>query len=162
MSKPNIYLGAQGLSTLLALDPTARRDAPGYDYNLLALTNRAAPAGVGGECIFPALYFVTVHTAAVALFVTVLVDNVALETQRLDLPAAALDSVTAHELGLSVPVLVDGAEVGRVYPRGTWAQVRVETRFDNAAYMAAAVAVDGIEIEHEVVRETKQPSGVTL
>lgn len=161
MPKPNMYVGAQSVTTLLALTEANFRDAGPYDYNLVAKTNRAAPAGAGGECIFPALFLTTVHTAAVALYITPLVDGVALETQRLALPAAAADTVTAHEIGLSVPVLVGGNEVGRVYPRGTWFQVLIETRFDNVAEIAAKVAVDAIEFEYEVVRESKQPAGVT-
>lgn len=162
MPKPHSFFGQRGDSHILELDGETYIDHDSYSYNLRARSNRYFPAGIGGEAIFPALYFTTIHNAAVSLFVTPIVDGVTLETQRLDLPNLGSNVASAHELGLSVPVIVSAVEVGRVYPRGTWLEVLVETRFDNDLYLASRVSVEGMECEYEIVRESRQASGVIV
>lgn len=150
MPIPHLFFG-QTANVLLELDATTSTDA-GAPYSLYAVSNRVAPAGAGGECIFPVLYLTVTYASAGAIDVTPLVDGIALERQRVSLPGpGGVAETKVYELGVSVPYLVEGVERARFAARGTWLQVRVETN--------DPITVESIEAEVEIVRESKVASG---
>lgn len=128
----------------------------GVAYNALGKSDPLAPAGSGGECIFPSLYLVLVHEGdAVTLRVTPIVDEVALEFTDIALPLVAERKVTNHEIPVSVPYIVGDIEVARFAPRGTWIQVQVDTISDGVVELLAKLRVDSVDVEYEVVRESQ-------
>lgn len=152
MLTPRLFGGA-GDGLLLA-GSTYLDDGEAYDA--LGKSNRVAPAGTGGECIFTSLYVtVTTYASDTRLVVTPYVDGVALAAQIINVPgvASSQGEVNVFELGLSIPYVVAMVERLRYYPRGTWLQVLVNTDSGNVAL--AAQLVNSIEAEYEVVRETK-------
>jgi len=153
LTPPKLFFGTRGSTGLLEVD-RGYKDR-GIIYDLYAKTNRYAPAGAGGECIFPSLYAVVTFTETMLLYLTSLVDGVALETLIIPLVSAGSARQTrSFELGLSVPLMVGGVEKGRQAPRGTWYQCLVETRFDAVANLPNQLIIEGLEVEYEVVRET--------
>lgn len=165
METPLLFFGSREDSAFLLGDSKAQ--SPDYlnyldrgeVYNLYAKTNRYAPAGAGGECIFTSLYAVFTFKKSMLVYVTPILDGAELETQTIQLlqnPTASRQT-RAFELGLSVPLAVAGIERGRVAPRGTWMQTLVETRFNLSDQKPAQLIVDGIELEYEIVRESQMP-----
>lgn len=127
------------------------------NFNASGKSNRVAPAGAQGECIFTVLYLTTTHfDVNVSLFITPIVDGVSLTRQRLDLVGVpGTDGETkVNEIGLSIPYTPAGTELLRYAPRGTWFQVLVET--DNSLVALGACIVSEVEVEFEVVRESKE------
>ncbi len=157
MAAPKLFFGTRNANAMLEVDRSFLDRAAKYD--LYAKTNRYAPAGAGGECIFTSLYAVFTFTASMVLYLTPILDGANLETITVTLtqnPTATKQS-KAFELGLSVPLLVAGVERGRVSPRGTWLQVLAETRHVINGTTGTQVVIDGIEVEYEIVREAQQP-----
>lgn len=151
MPVPTLMFGRADAAALLnAREGWVDDDQP---YNLTLRTNRIAPAGVGGECVFTRLVVVTRHREAATLTLTPLVDDTALAPITLALAAAATEQVQTHELGLSRPLVVAGRERARFRPRGTWFQVEVTTSYAADALPQGEQAIEGIELEYEVVRE---------
>jgi hypothetical protein len=152
MATPKLFFGTRNANAMLEVG-RGYLDR-GEDYALSAKTNKYAPAGAGGECIFTSLWAVFTFTATMVVYVTPIVDEVALERQTVNLVQNAL--YTRHseivELGLSVPITVAAVERGRVSPRGTWFQALVETED-----VEVQLIVDGLEVEYEVVREGRMP-----
>lgn len=127
-------------------------------YNLLARSERFAPAGPEGECIFTALFVSTRHyTSDVSWWLTPYVDSVALATQQITLTGAAttIGNRRSQQLGLSLPYVRSAVEICRTAPRGTWFELLVETRYASA--IAAKQIIESIVLEWEPVRETMQP-----
>jgi hypothetical protein len=154
MAAPKLFFGRIDDPTLLEADAGYTDD--GVAYDLRAHTQRVAPAGTGGECIFPTLYLTTTHYEnTVRVYVTPFVDGAALEQQMVELVGVpgSTGETRVHEIALYVPYLRDGVEEMRVAPRGTWLAVEVETRYAEALGTAGPQAVDLIEYEVEVVRE---------
>jgi len=129
-------------------------DDGGVAYAFLGHTNRAAPAGIGGECAFYNLYFTTRHyLTPVVLRVSVVIDDKTLTSEVIFLSGGRdTGTVREHEVSLMQPYIVAGVERLRYAPRGTWIEVVVEM-FD--AGFVGAVDVGGVEIEHEIVRESR-------
>src|SRR5574341_267236 len=148
MSVPRLFLGELGGNRLLKADD-------GFQDASAAIVVRAetvpvAPAGPGGEAIFSALYLVLTATMAVTIQVTPIVDGVALEMQDITLSAQTERKTTHHELGLSIPLMEGPTEMARFAPRGTWFQARIVV----PALAAGDLIIDGVSLEHEVVRES--------
>lgn len=122
-------------------------------YNAKGVTDRVAPAGAGGECIFTSLYVTTIHKGAVKLKVTPIVDGTSLESSTIALTVKTARTTTVHEIGVSIPYKVGGVEVSRYAARGTWFQTQVETIADDDESLDY-LRVDAVELEHEVVRES--------
>lgn len=156
MPTPRTFLGTRDTNALLALDTGYEDRSEPYDLD--AKTNRYAPAGEAGECIFTSLYVVLSYTRSITVYITPYVDGTALETQSIALVqnGSVTRQTVSRELGLSVPVTINGVERARVSPRGTWCQCRVETRFAVGG-IATDVDIEGLWIEYEVVRESKMP-----
>jgi hypothetical protein len=130
----------------------------GEVYEMAARDRPFAPAGQGGEAIFTALWITTTsYDDPITLFITPIVDFVPLETQQLDLVGAvnAENRTEVHELALSVPYVVGGIERMRNAPRGCYIDVRVETNFGGIAQAASRFSIDGIEVEVEIVRDSR-------
>ncbi len=155
MFTPEVFLGKATEPALLKLGGAYTDDS--VKYELLGRTRRVALAGPGGESIFTSLYVATTHyDLNVSLWITPYVDGVALAAQRIDLvgvPGSQGES-KSFELALSQAYMVAAVEQLRYSPRGTWFEVQVETRHVSAVLTPAKVVVDGIEVEHEVVRES--------
>lgn len=152
MQAPQLLFG-QGGGNKVLLASSSAADDDGVDFNLLATTNRLAPAGAGGEAIFTALWLVVTHTMDVDLVFTPLLDGLALESQTVALSAGAARVTARFRLGLSVPFLNPlGTEVMRTAPRGTWFQVRIAT---TGGMAAGDLLIEGCELEHEVVRASQ-------
>jgi hypothetical protein len=167
MIQPVLFVGRGGSPILLRVGVGyVDDDTP---YEMVAESDPVAIAGPGGECMFTALYVTTKHfTANVSLWITVVIDGVAqAETHRIDLigVVGSKGELISREIALSVPYIVGGIERSRFAPRGTWFSVRIETKYGDSEPGAAAVAakqvVESVEVEHEVLRETKQHAAVT-
>ena len=156
---PHVYIGQRASNIILESDKTTFLDRNAYYYNLYAKTNRYAPAGAGGEAVFPAIYVTVTHFTAGEIYVTPIVDGVALERQKVVLVAAGgVKTTKVYEYGVSMPVTIAAVEVARVYGRGTWIQVLVETV--NGAGSVGRVIIESVEAEYEVVREWKQSGAI--
>lgn len=119
---------------------------------VLAESDPISPAGPGGESVFYGLTCVFLHTMAVTIVVTPIVDGVELETQDIVLTSKATRTREQIELGLSIPIMdveEPPVEQGRCAPRGTWFQVRLSI----AAIATGDLIVEGVALEHEVVAE---------
>lgn len=130
----------------------------GVAYEMVARSDPFAPAGQGGEAIFTALWITTTtYDQPVTLLVTPYIDGVALAQQRIDIPGRANPTNVQQvwELALSVPYIQGGVERLRVAPRGCVIEVEVATNIGGGMGTSARQAVDGIEVETEVVRESR-------
>jgi hypothetical protein len=150
MAAPILYVGSR---TDKVLKAGVGYDDDGVAYTALARSERLAPAGAGGECIFTMLYLTTRHyTSSVSINVTPIVDNVTLATQTIALTGAASTTGNrqTHELVLSLPYVRASVEQLRTAPRGTWIELLIESSGTSAKQI-----VESAEIEYEVVRETQ-------
>ncbi len=116
---------------------------------VLAESDPIAPAGPGGESVFYGLTVVVLHTMAVTIVLTPIIDGVALETQNIVLTTKATRTREQIELGLSIPIMHAAVERGRCAPRGTWFQVRLSV----TAIATGDLIIEGVALEQEVVSE---------
>jgi hypothetical protein len=165
MPKPRLFFGERMASRLVEAGAGFTDDS--VLYQLLAKSDRGAPAGPDGECVFVACYLTVICYAPVTLKVTPYIDGTAGPAQLVTVagPGASAGPfteanrrVTTVEVGLSVPYLVAGVERLRTYPRGTWIAVLVESVFTVGA--STYVRVDDLVVEHEVVVAPAEPVGV--
>lgn len=124
------------------------------DYGFFARTNDLAPAGVGGECLFHAVYLSVTrnNTAAWTCDATPIVDGVELETVTITFGAIAGGKmVTEHqEIFLAQPYKEGGSTEQSLYhPRGAWFQLRLEANDAPDSHFT----FEGFELEFAVVRE---------
>lgn len=154
MPAPKLFFGTRGSTGFMEVD-RGYKDR-GVQYQMYAKTNRYAPAGPSGECIFPSLYAVVTFTESMFLYLTPFVDGAALGTKVIQMIANATSTrqTRTFEMGLSVPVILNGVERGQQAPRGTWFQVLVETHFNDINDIANQLIVEGCEVEYEIVSET--------
>lgn len=144
----------------------------GQNYTVLARTRPFFPAGQGGECIFTNLYLtLTGYDTAVGFGVKVYIDGVAIGIgvegntvgyQKVAFAGGAANPVhkhRVHELSLLQPYPPYPApEQFRVAPRGQSIAVELATI---AGAAADRIVIDGIEVEYEVVRESKATNTAT-
>ncbi len=130
---------------------------------------RLAPAGMGGECVFTALYPTLTYTADVTVRFIPIVDDVRFDGQpgngpnavvvvALVAPADGRRVRYRKELGLSQPYLRGGVDQGRFALRGVWFQLRVEVVAAiglDALGGPGELIVDGVEIEFAEVGVTQ-------
>lgn len=145
--------GGNGVFQTLFVDGTVGvHQDDGVAFQARALSDPVAPAGLHGECIFPAFWLTVTHTMAVTLRVTPYVDGVALETRDIALTTKATLTTETFELGLTVPL---GGS--RSAPRGARFAAKVETLVGGAPSIATGdLRLDQSLLEYEVVRETRQ------
>lgn len=150
MPTPRRVLTRSGVAAILLAGGAYTDD--GVAYPLRAKTENFLPAGVGGEAVFLALYVTTRHYAsAVTLTITPYVDDVALTPHVITLVGvvATEGQQEIHELVLREPFMDGGVERLRNAPRGSRLAVLVE------GSSSAAQAIDGIECEFTIVRESQ-------
>jgi hypothetical protein len=125
---------------------------------LARLETVPAGPGVGGEAIFTGLFLTVTGDAAGTVSVTPIISGQRpdgtpfddeLETQVIVCAAAAVRSSIPYHFGLTLPLIVGGAEVGRFAPRGTWFRTRVVLQQETAGDLIA----EALGVEMEVVRE---------
>ncbi len=127
-------------------------------YDLYGRSAPFAPAGMMGECAFHSLYLTTVHyDVTEEIVVTPRVDHVALLPTTITLTgvASSKGERLVHEISLYQPYIIGGIERLRYAPRGTWIDVLIETKFTINARTPARFLIDGMDVEAEIVRETK-------
>lgn len=149
MSQPLLVLGRGGGNDLYQAATGFQDD--GVAYQLRGRSDRVAPAGIDGECIFPSVFLAIEHTMAVDLVVVPYLDDVALDPITFSLTAKTERTLERFEIGLSVTI-EDGLGVdrGKCYPRGTWFELEV---YDDGL-ATGWVSIEEARIEFEVVRES--------
>lgn len=161
MGKPRLFLAPSSGANLLLADEGYLDD--GTDYQLLALSDRLAIAGEGGEVAFYFLYVSVLHERAVPIRITPIIDGVSLDPLDYTLANPAGNARTKRILEVpllvSLPSSVTGfATLGRFAPRGTWIQVRIETQFVAAA-ATLTTALTGANNDLVFTAVTKGPRG---
>ncbi len=141
---PTLLLGARLNNQLFE---HRLNNADGVSTVVLSMkSNRLAPAGVGGNCAFRALFFAVRYQMQQSLLVSAWVDDVQIVTDYLAiLPTLSSVQSKTVEVPLSVPVLLDAIEVGRERPQGVWIQVQV------TAPAQELLAIDGVDVEYDVI-----------
>lgn len=151
---PRLFFGRANAPNLLKANTGFADD--GVNYKLVGQTNRTAIAGIGGEVAFFMLYVtVKAEVNPTPLSFTVYIDDRPMIVKAVNVVGGATRPRTVLELSLMQPLpnTVPGyASRGLFALRGTWIQVLVETAFAGAG---GFVQIDGIEVEHEIVREGK-------
>lgn len=157
MSRRRIFAGGRATGGVMSEMEQGYLDN-GLVYNLTATTDRAFPAGVGGECIFDVAYVVVTFAVRLRLYVTVIVDGLVYPELLLDsLVAPAAEKTQRFEVPLRTDILNGlGAAVGKRAIRGCWIQFKVRTAFDGV-YPPGAVRVDEMRVEGDVVVESLTP-----
>lgn len=155
--QPHLLLGQGGGNALYLVDAAAADDA-GTVFDILATTNRVAPAGAGGDVLFRTLWVAVTYTMAVILKFTPILDGAALESQTVTLAVQSVRKVQRFRLGLSKKNLdTYGVEVSRTGARGAFLQVKVET---SGGCAAGDLIVDGLEVERRILKGAYQKAEV--
>jgi len=164
-----IFYGQSGGPNIYLAD-TGARDG-GVRFGLIAKSNPLAPGGFGSECVFTGCYVAIRHTMAVTVRLTPFIDGMELTDCRtsIALPAHASPQRQVIEVGwfqnLRDP-LDTSVVVARVFPRGAYAQLLIETFTDDGAgglrpgLETGEFVVETAELEYEVVRETRSAEPV--
>lgn len=127
------------------------RDDAAVPVDLFAQTNKVAPAGIGGECIFTNLYLAITHSGLTdyTLFVTPILDNDELPTLALIVPGTSKPTVAeVFEVGLAETF----AGVQTHAPRGVWFSFKLQ---GDGTLPDGDLIIEGASLEYEVVRETQ-------
>lgn len=166
MIKPLLVLcRGGGTGALLKLNTPVYLD-DGLSYLLLARTRPFFPAGQGGECLFTNLYItLTGYDVAMGYGLLVYIDGkpispapnaLTINYQKYVWAGGApnpKDNQTIHELSLLQPYpAYPAVEQMRVAPRGSSIAVEFATE---AGGTPNRLVIDGIEVEYEIVRETR-------
>jgi hypothetical protein len=151
IQQPRLVVGrGGGVPAMLTVGSGYTDDSVAYD--LLASTDRLAPAGVSGECAFYFLYVAIEHDVAIpVLRVTPIVDGVAL--RRATTTSRSRPRVTSRSWrSRSRAVPEHDAELPQPRPvRAAWNLDR--GKVETVGGLAGYAALHGCEVEHEVVRE---------
>lgn len=139
MSAPALFLGLRFAGGLLEAHTGNTDDAA--PFQLLMRSNRLAPRGLVETASFVAIHVTVLHTETQTVTVRLIVDDNRIVERTAVLPSQAEPAQYKFRVNLSEPVIVAGVERLRLHPRGTWAQVEIES--DGTA----ALQVDGLEIE---------------
>jgi len=126
-----LFLGEGGGARVLLADQGSHDDGePVY----ARLETVAAGPGPGGEAIFPALHLGITSDVEATIDLTPIISGSnedgtpferELETQQILVAESSERRSVQYEFGLSEPLLIDGAEVGRWAPRASWFRVRI-------------------------------------
>lgn len=132
-------------------------------------TRRIAPAGIGGEAIFTALFPVVVYTGACTVRFTPIVDGRVYDGTDgenatvvvvLAQPAGGRRTVYRGDLGLSRPYIRDGQVQFRSALRGTWFSLRVDVTDavgNDSSGNLGVLFFEGVDVEYEVVGRSDTP-----
>ena len=143
-SAPTLLFGAFATATLAV--PEAGAGDGGAGVTMRVRSNRLAPEGPGGECVFEAVILTVRHQAAQSVTLRAYVNDALVQTTVLPLAAQPAIRARTLEVRLSVPVLVGGVDRARVRPRGQWIQVELESGG------VEPIALDGADVEFTPVR----------
>jgi len=163
MGAPKLFFGLRDVASVFEAD-VDNEDDDGVTFESGGPTNRLAPAGPRGECLFTA-FGITLAWTGGPWTVTILpivderiavvaptADGVTLLGQQITLADAGDARVTDT---FEVPILEvyrrGGIERLRNNPRGRWIQADVRWQ------SIRTVIVDNLDVEYEIVRETQQP-----
>lgn len=157
MSRLRIFAGLRSLAGGIAQCEDGYLD-DGIVYNLLAVTDRVFPGGVGGEASFDAAYVLVTYSRRFRLYVSAVIDGAIVSETLLDPGADPAAEITKR---FEVPLRIDalnalGQAVGKVAPRGGWFQLRARTAFD-ATYQPGAFRIDEVLVTGDVVVESLTP-----
>jgi hypothetical protein len=139
MQSPALFLGTADSGALYEANRGQADD--GEPFRLRMRSNRLAPNGLVETATYSHLTVTTQHLAAQALAVRLFVDDEMVCERVLALPAQSSVKQYSARVPFSLPLLVNGVERGRVHPRGTWAQIELES--DGTS----PVTIDGVELE---------------
>lgn len=119
--------------------------------------NHIAPAGVGGECIFPAVYIAVTYATAATINLTPILDGERLPNASKELVLNAQEeTLDRFEVYFSRAHKDDaGNELSRYAIRGTWFGVEITVQ-DLFGRNPGSLIVHGVEAEYEVVRESAE------
>jgi hypothetical protein len=162
MAAPKLFFGLRDEASLFEAD-VDDEDDDGVDFESGGKTNRLAPAGPRGECLF-CFFGLTFSWTGGPYDVTVLptvdevvgdaapaADGVTLLGQVITLPDAGDERVTDT---FEIPILEvyrrGNIERLRNHPRGRW--IQADIRWGSIR----TVIVDNLDVEYEIVRETQQ------
>lgn len=166
MPAPSLFFAPASGAQLLKAESTYLDD--GVDYQLLATSDRVAPAGVNGEATFRYLYLPIIHERAVPIRVTPIVDGVALAAQDFTLANPTANARTTRllkvQLLVKLPPSVTGfATLTGFYPRGTWFQTKVESVFvATAAVMTTALAGTNNDLLYTAQKKGPRGNDLTI
>lgn len=153
-----IFLGRNDSTDAELYQTNTGNQDGGEDYNGYALSDRFAPAGIGGEVAFYGLFIpVIFDTDDTPISVTVYIDDEERVTRDFVLTNAndpeRLRTILEISLLEQLDASVDPSGTrGQWATRGTWIQVEIETGFVGGV---GFVQIDGVELEHEIVQEGK-------
>lgn len=149
-----LFYGQDGGTGLFKSDTGFQDDS--VNYAALAKTVPACPAGPDGECVFPALWLTVVYTMAVTIRVTPVVDGVDQPSRNIVLTSKASRTLDTFEVALYQAHSPGGTEQTRVYPRGTYFSVKLDTLVGGVGAVATGdLIVEHLAIEYEAVRESR-------
>jgi hypothetical protein len=162
MPVPRLFYGGSDGKLLSATGTSYLDDAATFD--VLARTNRIAPAGPGGECAFFTLYLTTTRFDPgpdIRLLVTPIVDGAALAVRELNL-SGAVDAAAnpkglaeVNEISLMEAYMVNDAAQLMNAPRGSAIEFLITTAAADVPLDLVELSV--AEVEYEVVREGRLP-----
>lgn len=132
----------------------------GFEYAMRLRTIEVAPAGIGGEALFPGAWVLVTFNVPFSIRVTPWLDGIPQWAESVDLvissaPADGHPQTHVWEIGWDLPHLRDDVEVGRTGMMGGWLQVEVSTPCP--AGEAGILDIEIVEIEAEVVNEGGAP-----
>jgi hypothetical protein len=157
VSRPVLVLGRSDVPALLQAE--MGWDDDDVPYGLGATSDRVAPAGDGGEFVAFALLVTTRRFGPAQFTVRYAIDGTWRAPVLVTLAgaSAAQGTIDLTELTMYEPFHLDGVEVLRQAARGTW--IEVEVRTDGAVYPPAGFEVSSVEVELEIVRESRKAVG---
>ena len=150
MDAPTLVMGGAG--SLLAMDAEGVYTDDGTEYELVARTNRIAPNGIGGECIFTTVFVAVTFRAPFSIRVTPVLDGIPDYTQSAEISnAQTLAERQTHlfEIGFSQEYTDSGGRKRRRFYRGTWWQV--EFGMPCPPEMQDEFIIEGVDVEFEGV-----------
>jgi hypothetical protein len=151
-----LFLGEGGGNRLLLADQGSHDDGV---VVVARVENVPAGPGIGGEAIFPALFLTITGTGKATIDIVPIISGAdelgepfeyELESQQITTDASLERVSRPKVIGLSLPLVVNGVEVARFSPRGTWFRARITA----VVHDDGDLILEGQGVEMEVVRES--------
>lgn len=160
-----VFIGLKDSGKILEADVVGTDDGVAYEAG--GKSNRLAPAGPRGECLFtafgltfqwfggPHVILVRPHVDEREGVLSPAADGVSLLAQEITLPDAGLVDrmVATYEVPIIEVFRRGGQERFRNHVRGRWIQTEVLWT------AAEQVIIDSCDVEYEIVREQQRPQG---
>lgn len=151
-----LFVGESGGARLLVADNGTH---DGGEIVVARIETVPAGPGPGGEATFTALYIVITSDADGTVEIIPVISGEAedgtpfeqeLEKQEILVVSQGELRDSSHQIGLSVPYIVNNVEVARFAPRATWFRARIKAMLHGEGDMIFS----GLGVEMEVVRES--------